>query len=221
MRLSTSKKSPCRPSHPFAGTYQMTLNYEQRELLVFAKSPPTNCLKPGSVCSNRELFRVKSVFVSATTVFLSSRSRKTPLRLKQQSNARTLLTLSTQTRSYPRKKRKQPCFSIQYKTDICSNRNFRGTFEKGAHFAISWWYQKPLLVLLCTLTTTTSCQEKTSYPDLLKQDPPEVLMAYHKPRRARLVRKMPSLSTTKNRTHQTHVPDRSFACRAAVSQNIG
>ena len=42
----------------------------------------------------------------------------------------------------------------------------------------------------------------------LRLNPPEILVAYYMPRRARRVRKMPSLPTTKSITHPTQASER-------------
>ena len=61
---------------------------------------------------------------------------------------------------------------------------------------------------------------RDAFRPIYDKNSPEILVANDKSRCAKLVRAMPSLSTTKNITQQTEAPDRPLTCRAAFQRKI-
>ena len=92
------------------------------------------------VRSDRELFSVKSIFVSATNVFRSVDQEK--LRSAQTVEyGRYIDYIQHEDASQPEKETKQPCLKIQCRTGCCLNRTFRHIFKNEAPSAINSKHQ--------------------------------------------------------------------------------
>ena len=176
-------------------------------------------LKP--VRSDREHFSVKPVFVSATRVFMSVDQEK--LRPAQTVEYRRYIDYIQHADTPLLEKETKTTMSYYSVQDGLLFKSYLpGYLRKRSTFRDQLVVPEALVgsILHAYHDHVLSGGHLASRPTYENQ--PEILVAHHQPRRTRVVRKMPSLSTTKkNSTQQTQAPDRPFTCRAAISTNIG